>query len=381
MYINAKVREHLLMCLTVQANIASGGIMHEGVLFVSDLCRLIDETYNTQGEYNVVNVQFDQRYLWQNPSNPRQPAGIGASPALSLQSLLQQGYLHELSADGAFSVGDKAVLALSLSRCILHLFQGSWMQQPWMADAIQFRQSHTGDEVLDIHHPYIACSLSKFKAVDSPNLNPVDCQYILLMFARLLLEIETGEEIKFELGSMSTPDDLDQTLYEVLEERSGVFARAHYNEAVEGCLKFNASLMRERRSNPGTDLEYLVRKVLYRDVIANLEKNVGLFPDPSSVFGIRNLRVQDRFVESVQSTANIPTQERVHAEPQSTHGKTVLLQKNEKPLAMLEPIQGVKLPSRGYDAIRSEVAILHTTRPVEILFNDYEELNPTENNQ
>jgi hypothetical protein len=351
------------------------------VLFVSDLCRLIDETYNTQEEYNVVNVQFDQRYLWQDPSNPKQSASVGASPALSLQSLLQQGYLHELSADGAFSVGDKAVLALSLSRCILHLFQGSWMQQPWKADAIQFRQSHTGDEILDIHHPYIACSLSKFKAVDSPNLNPVDCQYILLMFAHLLLEIETGEEIKLELGSLSTPDELDQVLYEVLEERSGVFARAHYNEAVEGCLKFKASLMRERRSNPGTDMEYLVRKVLYRDVIANLEKNIALFPDPSSVFGIRNLHVQDRFVESVQLTTNKPTQERVHTGLRSTNEETTVHQKNQKILATLEPIQGIKSTSRGYDVIRSEVAILHATRPVEILFNDYEEVNPSENNQ
>ncbi|KAI0517531.1 hypothetical protein F5B22DRAFT_109065 [Xylaria bambusicola] len=138
---------------------------------------------------------------------------LGATPTISLAHLLDNGFLRDVRDGGVFNVGDKAVLALSLGRCLLHCFQGLLMQQEWSSHNIHFLHQRTTstEAIFNIHHPYVACHFPKTKeerervsgystflqndALLRSAVKPKDCELSLWSFARLLLEIDKGQRI------------------------------------------------------------------------------------------------------------------------------------------------------------------------------------------
>ncbi|KAK6507674.1 hypothetical protein TWF481_006097 [Arthrobotrys musiformis] len=215
---------------------------------------------------------------------------------MSLEDLLEQGFFRGPTSGGAFSLQDKAILALSLSRCLLHLFQSGWIERPWDAESIQFLYRSTPAEILDIHHPYVRYHLSP-RGEDYTDPKPAAYRDTMLCFARLLLEIELGSKI-----AINIPGDIKEQLFDILDNLDG--PQGHYHHAVKGCLKFADSLAaRENRAakqakSSRKNQDSRTRTALYRDVIEHLERNVSCFPNHKRYFVQRNLQIGDRSIRS-----------------------------------------------------------------------------------
>jgi hypothetical protein len=133
------------------------------------MCGALRYDYPRRLEAPCLRIKFDTAHLWDASSTDTGQPNVSAHPAVSLKSILDDGLLQDLGSNGAFKTGDKAVQALSLARCLLHLFEGLWMQQAWNSDIIQFLKNDNEEILLDIHSPYIKCSLSEATATRSPD--------------------------------------------------------------------------------------------------------------------------------------------------------------------------------------------------------------------
>ncbi|EPS44200.1 hypothetical protein H072_1881 [Dactylellina haptotyla CBS 200.50] len=239
--------------------------------FVHNLCGYIDR-FPEESNPVVLSIAFDKTKLLATTADLL--AHAGALPEKSLEDLLGRGFFRKPTAGGAFSPGDKAVLTLSLARCLLHFFQGPWMERPWSAESVRFLQRNTSTEILDIHHPYIRYVLpNEVGTTVEPKF--AKFQRVMLSFGRLLLEIETGENIVIDSSLESDPDDVKNTLMDILDRQEE--PRGPYHLAVEGCLKFKASLASIQKREPKLELDHQIRKVIYTSVIKHLEQNLSCF--------------------------------------------------------------------------------------------------------
>jgi hypothetical protein len=249
----------------------------------------------------VLSISFNERQLFATTADLL--AHTGASPAMSLEDLLRRGLFREPTAGGAFSPGDKAVLALSLARCLLHLFQGPWIEQPWTAKSVHFLHKSTAAEILDVHHPYVRyLLLAPNEGIEQTEPDLAKYRMVLMSFACLLLEIEVGYTIDSSLSA--NPEDVRSTLSNILDsrDRRGEL-RGPYHQAIEGCLKFKASLASVRKREPQAEVSYQIRKVIYTSVIEHLEQNLSLLRDHKRILARRNLQIEQRSIESAPFTA------------------------------------------------------------------------------
>lgn len=220
---------------------------------------------------------------------------------VSLEYLLDHGFLRERAVGDAFDLNDKAVLALSLARCLIHLWQGSWMQEPWTAKSIHFL-SRT-DEILDIHHPYVSCTLREYPQAKP---TPAEFQSTLLSFARLLAEIETGAKIDADPGLLSSEQFYD-AVEDAMKAKRDEWGRRDYNNAVDACFQFKALCMKELRDsdsheNAARDSLGLARKVLYMAVVEHLEANFDQIPNPTKALMPRALKLTRHTTGSALAT-------------------------------------------------------------------------------
>ncbi|KAK6348439.1 hypothetical protein TWF718_006233 [Orbilia javanica] len=260
--------------------------------FVHNLCGHIDVHRKQVSNPTVLNISFDESKLFATTADLL--AHSGASPAMSLEGLLRRGFFRKPTAGGAFSPGDKAILALSLARCLLHLFQSPWIERPWTAESVQFLHRSTPTEVLDVHHPYISSSLSPNKGVEHMEPKAVKYQRIMLSFARLLLEIEMGETIAVDFSMSADLADVKNALLDVLESQEE--PQGPYHQAIEGCLKFKALLTSTQKREPKAHPDFQIRKVIYTNVIEHLEQNLSRFRNHKRLLVRRNLRIEDRSI-------------------------------------------------------------------------------------
>ncbi|KAF3291492.1 hypothetical protein TWF970_000705 [Orbilia oligospora] len=265
--------------------------------FIHNLCNYV-HCYSEESNLTVLNIAFDKKQLFATTSDIL--AHAGASPEMSLEDLLESKFLRKPTAGGVFNPGDKAVLALSLSRCLLHFFQGPWMERPWSAESVHFLEKKVHSEILDIHHPYIRYAMpNEGTAVTEPKF--AKFQTVMLSFARLLLEIETGERIVIDSLLESKPEDVRESLSDILDRQDE--PRGPYYLAVEGCLKFKASLASVQRRDPKMELDYHIRKVIYTTVVKHLEQNLSYFRNHKKLLGRRNVQVADRLMKSASEPA------------------------------------------------------------------------------
>jgi len=123
-----------------------------------------------------------------------------------------------------------------------------------------------------------------------------------MSFARLLLEIEVGYTIDSSLSA--NPEDVRSTLSDVLDsrDRQGEL-RGPYHQAIEGCLKFKASLASMRKREPPAEVSHQIRKVIYTSVIEHLEQNLSLLREHKRILARRNLRIEERSIAIAPLTA------------------------------------------------------------------------------
>ncbi|KAK6525214.1 hypothetical protein TWF694_005360 [Orbilia ellipsospora] len=276
--------------------------------FVHNLCDHIDRYRQGKSNPTVLNISFDERRLFATTADLL--AHSGAPPAMSLEDLLRRGFFRKPTAGGMFSPGDKAVLTLSLARCLLHLFQSPWMRQPWTAESVQFLHKSRPIEILDVHHPYVRYILPRND--DDETTEPELAKYrkVMLSFARLLLEIDTGDTITASNTLSGDPDDLGYALSDILDCRDE--PRGPYHQAIEGCLKFKFLLASMQKREPKANPDYQIRKVIYTGVIEHLEQNLSRFRNHRNLLVRRNLRMEDCSTKPAQSTTEyyIPAKSR-----------------------------------------------------------------------
>lgn len=203
--------------------------------------------------------------------------------AESLGNLLDQKAFSRITPrdylDGAtqekFGSREKAALALALARCLMDFFDEDLelASYSWKPESIYFIRSSGGHASNRV--PYISLR-PKAAGPGSPDLlktvgpgNPV-----LLSFARLLLEIDNGEQIPMEIHPESKANVSkwgEMCAFVNMAEREG---SSNYLKAVEGCLYLHMSLPRSRDQTPASASDVL-RKAIYDKVVQHLELMVN----------------------------------------------------------------------------------------------------------
>ncbi|WYZ36240.1 hypothetical protein EsH8_XI_000123 [Colletotrichum jinshuiense] len=248
---------------------------------IPDLCAYTRRT-SVQNTPRRLKVNFSETDIYETPINLKY-SYRSAAPTMSFANLLDQGVFRDpTSRGGLFTASDKSVLALSLGRCLLHLFYGSWIQQEWTAEAIHFLHgsTSTSDEIFEIHKPFVTCSLFKDMDADRSRLVGADYHPFLWSFAKLLIEISAGDRFPANPSDKAFIDKV----YDWIDGHNGAGSRS-YNEAISGCLEATKALER-RRVTSGQESRWgqvcveelqQVRSIIYKKVVGPLEVYVDGF--------------------------------------------------------------------------------------------------------
>lgn len=239
--------------------------------YISNLCE-----HTRASPRHVYDVVFNTDSMWYQHDKPVGHASPTneAYPAVSLSQLLGKGMFRDEINGDRFDDVDKAVLAFSLSLCLLHLFHGSWMQEVWTADDIYFlyRQAGASGQIFNIHYPYLRIRLSSYQPIGYPRPSRGECRPNLLSFAKLLVEIDSGKPFPIIQGNEKFEDVMWNTIRDLTER-----GKKSYAQAIEGCLQLIKGLPDTwRRSNESVFGE--IRQKIFQDVVSPLEDNYRRFP-------------------------------------------------------------------------------------------------------
>ena len=172
------------------------------------------------------------------------------------------------------------------------------MERPWSADSIRFVYRSSSEEVLDVHHPYICCQLQPNETKENPEQKLDRHTRILLSFAIILFEIETGHKVMPDTSALAKSEDLEEILWQGLDarDREGKI-RDHYWNSILGCTKFRAIVKQQSKSG---SQEVDTKKILYNNVIKHLEQHLNSF---RKIFRTRQtLRLKDGSMRSQKPT-------------------------------------------------------------------------------
>ncbi|KJZ73711.1 hypothetical protein HIM_06829 [Hirsutella minnesotensis 3608] len=243
---------------------------------LSDLCGLMPHVSS-----RPFKISFDDEDLWYSKTRDPSSAGLVAANMVSLEYLLEHGFFSKDREGDVFSLNDKAVLALSLARCLVHLWPGRWVRGPWTTESIKFMC--TTNHLLDRHYPYLTCSVTKSDASEGQDEDrgPDHLQLSVLSLAGLLAEIETGLPIQSNLAS-DTIESFKDEIDDAMEPTRNQFGRGYYNTAIQKCLQFMVLLKRGVTYEQG-DFQTTARNIFYHNIIKPLEDNFGQIPYPATV--------------------------------------------------------------------------------------------------
>uniref|UniRef100_A0A8H7N3M9 Peptidase S8/S53 domain-containing protein n=1 Tax=Bionectria ochroleuca TaxID=29856 RepID=A0A8H7N3M9_BIOOC len=273
-----------------------------------DLCRLFGQHHrHTDEGIPILSLLFLEDYMILEPGSldPPPSAFQPSSPTMSLASVLESGLLGDPYVNGQFTDGDKAMLALSLGRCLLHLFSGAWMQEVWTSESIHFLCQSDEHEyrIFDIHHPFVTCSLAKPSHAEPIKLTPTTCEPFIRNFAIILLEIETGT--KLDIQNPYSPKFqamMGEHLQGLWNSPRGA-KKPSYIGAILGCIDFAEALQKvndnsmtrlrqNKKKNHADSICSLedVRNIIHLRVVKKLESHYSEFPDTIEVFAGGYLR-------------------------------------------------------------------------------------------
>ncbi|CAH0058630.1 unnamed protein product [Clonostachys solani] len=318
-----------------------------------DLCRLFGQHHrHTDEGIPILSLLFIEDYMILDLDNIDSSPSVfqPASPTMSLASVVESGLLGGPHGNGQFTDGDKAMLALSLGRCLLHLFSGAWMQEVWTTESIHFlcQSDENEDRIFDIHHPFVTCSLAKVSRADYAEpirLTPTTCEPFVRNFAIILLEIETGK--KLDIQDPYSPEF--QTVMGDHLQRLWASPRGaevpSYIGAILGCIDFAEALQRVNenpitrfRRDKGNQADYIcsledVRNIIHLRVVKKLESHYAQFPDNIQVFAGGYLRSPRSPWTRTQTFSGLANSKRPQHNPTVYSSKTPLYQFNSRDIS------------------------------------------------
>lgn len=243
----------------------------------NNICTVIQRA---RGRGRKLYASVDQRGLFDiSDKLPPKLSSLDMFSAESLGELLDRKLFSRITprdylADATkekFGSREKALLALALARCLMDFFDEDLelASYSWKPESIYFLRSsgtHSSSRV-----PYISLK-PKVAGPKTPDLlkavgpgNPV-----FLSFARLLLEIDNGEQIPMEIHPESKANLSnwgEMCAYVNVAEREG---SSSYLKAVEGCLYLHMALPKPHDQTTASAGEVL-RQVIYDQIVRNLE--------------------------------------------------------------------------------------------------------------
>ncbi|KEZ43238.1 hypothetical protein SAPIO_CDS4927 [Scedosporium apiospermum] len=242
---------------------------------IEDVCQVAREAYECQQAVSIYvhdNKLHDTSDFDEEPSNPE------AEHTISLSSLLDDQVLRDRF---KFPLVHKRILALTLARSLLNLYEGPWIQTDWSAEHVLFAYGTDRKRVYDIHQPYLPCTLSSEHEYQSTVSDPLHNNPLILSFGRLLMEMDKGERIAITKTVRSKPS-LYRTLVAELDDWGKELLTSYYTQAVEGCLKFPKWL----QANRGMSRELAYRKAILEKILHPLELEVSTFPNQGADTGL-----------------------------------------------------------------------------------------------
>jgi hypothetical protein len=234
-----------------------------------------------------LSIQFDSESpdLWHlQPVTPIAASGheyVG----VSLETLLRNGVFEGASAKCESLYGHdpvdtdrKAVLALSLGLCLLHLLPSPWLRHPWSPKSIEFLCTSIGSGNVHIHTQAVYMTAQLLPSQQSrsfASIEPEEVHRFLTSFAQLLVEIELGKQMDAPTRSV---EEIQRQLKKKMEPLGTQICREWYREAVHGCFHVKEDLERARVEHP-QDINSerylkLVREAVYSRVVHPLERNL-----------------------------------------------------------------------------------------------------------
>lgn len=200
---------------------------------------------------------------------------------------------------------EKSEVALTLARCFLDFFDDEieLASHSWVPEQIFFispsasTPATRGDIYISLRPR--PCELKPADLLEEFRAgNP-----ILLSFARLLLEIETGEKITIPIDP-ETKKNLEVwgILCRLVNEKKYKGESVQYLEAVEGCLHLCNNLPRSKHRVTGSAASKVLRKAIYEKVIRKLE----LITNPYNAERKRQSSVSEYLQVKKPSTARPP---------------------------------------------------------------------------
>lgn len=170
---------------------------------------------------------------------------------------------------------EKAGIALMLARCLSEFVDGDidLAAHSWIPGNLYFVRYSTESSSRwgDL---YVALRPARHSRPEAEDLlsefgpgNPT-----LLSFARLLLEIEFGEEMNMPIQSEMTENLKSWAkLVHIVQVKKDRGESSQYLEAVEGCLNLCKNLPRPKDRPKGADAREVLRKAIYERIIKKLE--------------------------------------------------------------------------------------------------------------
>lgn len=221
------------------------------------------------------------------------PSTIGELKSTSLSQLLKDKFFHKVTVnerfrgtvDGKFGSHKKAVLALSLAQCLMDFIDEELelASHSWNPEQIFFlypESTTASDGTLYIS---LRPKRARYQSLVVPKANLIKSirpgNPVLLSFARLLLEIYDGEEISLNIDQDNSTlnagawGQMCSALADTESEGSD-----HFLSAVNGCLYLHMRLQEEIRGAVGPAAAGVLRRVMYKNIVRNLE----LMVDPDS---------------------------------------------------------------------------------------------------
>jgi hypothetical protein len=235
---------------------------------IEDVCQVAREAYERQ---QVVRIYVHDNKLHDTSDFDEEPSNPEAEHTISISSLLDKQVLRDRF---KFPLVHKRILALTLARSLLNLYEGPWIQTDWSAEHVLFAYDTNKSRVYDIHQPYLPCTLSSEHEYQSTVCDPLHNNPLILSFGRLLMEMDKGERIAITKTVRSRPS-LYRTLMAELDDWGKELLTSYYTQAVEGCLKFPKWL----QANRGMSRELAYRKVILEKILHPLELEVRTFPN------------------------------------------------------------------------------------------------------
>lgn len=232
----------------------------------------------------------------QSPEHPTE------APMISLSQILDRGILKEKY---TFLPNDKKILAYILSQALLNLYNGPWIQNLWTSENIFFPYDTSKNMVYDIHHPYVLCTLSQ-KPFSLETLDSQHDEPLILSFAKLLIELETGERVMAEEGP-DGPDFLSPILTSSKKVRNDLID-PRYGSALDVCVNFPKFYRADRKENLCAEepFEHTVHDTILNHIVEPLRENID--SSRASEWGLRvlDLNAPGATSDGQSATANPP---------------------------------------------------------------------------